>query len=96
MADKQQRPASSSGDDVSSNSVNASTPERIEKQASISENRFQPKENKSTTAKTRTFETADDFHYHKPIEQYEGLHRWDPDFYWEEAEEKKLVRKVSH
>lgn len=33
--------------------------------------------------------------YYKPIDSYEGRHRYDPDFEWEPKEEKKLVRKVS-
>lgn len=32
---------------------------------------------------------------YKPIAEYEGAHRWDPSFEWEEKEEKKLVRRVS-
>jgi hypothetical protein len=32
-------------------------------------------------------------HYH-PVDTYEGLHRYDPDFEWEPEEEKKIVRKV--
>lgn len=32
--------------------------------------------------------------FYKPIETYEGYHRFDPDFQWEPKEEKKLVRKV--
>lgn len=30
----------------------------------------------------------------KPLDSYEGAHRFDPDFEWDAAEEKKLVRKV--
>ena len=30
-----------------------------------------------------------------PIEKYEGRHRYDPDFEWEEEEERRVVRKVS-
>lgn len=32
---------------------------------------------------------------YKPIEKYEGAHRYDPLFQWTEAEEKRLVRRVS-
>jgi hypothetical protein len=42
-----------------------------------------------------TFEAADNQRLFKPIDSYEGLHRWDPDFQWTEQEEKKIVRKVS-
>lgn len=40
------------------------------------------------------FETTEDVRHYKPIPTYEGIHRWDPDFEWDEKEEKKLVRKV--
>lgn len=33
--------------------------------------------------------------YYVPIESYEGRHRWDPHFEWDEKEERRLVRKVS-
>lgn len=32
---------------------------------------------------------------YKPIDKYEGAHRYDPHFHWTEGEEKKLVRRVS-
>lgn len=32
--------------------------------------------------------------YSRPVETYEGIHRYDPDFDWEPEEEKKVVRKV--
>jgi hypothetical protein len=38
---------------------------------------------------TESFDT-----FYKPIESYEGYHRWDPEFQWDDKEEKKLVRKV--
>jgi hypothetical protein len=40
------------------------------------------------------FDTTEDPRYYKPIDTYEGVHRWDPDFEWEEQEERKLIRKV--
>lgn len=42
-----------------------------------------------------TFEQTEDPRYYKPIDSYEGIHRWDPEFEWEEWEEKKIVRKVN-
>lgn len=36
----------------------------------------------------------DDPRYSKPIPEYEGAHRWDPEFDWTEKEEKAIVRKV--
>lgn len=32
--------------------------------------------------------------YYRPGEHWEGIHRYDPDFTWDPAEEKRLVRKV--
>jgi hypothetical protein len=40
------------------------------------------------------FDATEDPRYYKPIPEYEGAHRWDPDFEWTEAEEKAVVRKV--
>ena len=47
--------------------------------------------------KTRVtaFDTESFEDFYKPIESYEGFHRYDPNFQWEAKEEKKLVRKVS-
>jgi hypothetical protein len=41
-----------------------------------------------------TFDTTEDPRFYKPIPEYEGIHRWDPDFEWTETEEKAIVRKV--
>ncbi|KAJ6115009.1 hypothetical protein N7486_000787 [Penicillium sp. IBT 16267x] len=40
------------------------------------------------------FDTTEDPRYYKPIESYEGYHRWDPEFEWTEEEEKAIVRKI--
>ena len=32
--------------------------------------------------------------FYEPIDSYEGKHRYDPEAYWAEEEERKLVRKV--
>lgn len=32
--------------------------------------------------------------FYKPMDQYEGKHRYDPDFVWEPEEERKVVRRV--
>lgn len=40
------------------------------------------------------FDTTEDPRYYKPIPEYEGAHRWDPDFEWTEKEEKAVVKKV--
>lgn len=42
------------------------------------------------------FDTTEDPRYYKPIPEYEGIHRWDPDFEWTEEEEKAVVKKVRH
>ena len=42
-----------------------------------------------------TFDTTEDPRYYKPVPEYEGYHRWDPQFEWEEEEERKIVKKVS-
>ena len=33
--------------------------------------------------------------FYKPIDTFEGLHRYDPSFSWDPKDEKKLVRRVS-
>jgi hypothetical protein len=40
------------------------------------------------------FDMSEDVRYYKPIDTYEGIHRWDPEFEWEEWEEKKVIRRV--
>jgi hypothetical protein len=36
-----------------------------------------------------------DASFYRPIDKYEGIHRWDPKFTWTDEEEKKLIRRVS-
>lgn len=40
------------------------------------------------------FDTTEDARYYKPIPEYEGAHRWDPEFEWTEKEEAAVVTKV--
>lgn len=40
------------------------------------------------------FDATEDPRYYKPIPEYEGYHRWDPEFEWTEEEEKAVVKKV--
>lgn len=47
-----------------------------------------------TQSHNQTFEAFGDVSYYKPVEQYEGSHRYDPKFEWKPKEEKRLVRKV--
>lgn len=42
-----------------------------------------------------TFDNESLESFYKPTADYEGLHRYDPEFSWEPQEERKLVRKVS-
>ncbi|OQE37994.1 hypothetical protein PENCOP_c009G02691 [Penicillium coprophilum] len=50
---------------------------------------------KSATHKLEgTFEAREGHHFYRPIDSYEGLHRWDPNFEWTEQEEKIIVRKI--
>ncbi|KAL4742728.1 major facilitator superfamily domain-containing protein [Aspergillus similis] len=44
--------------------------------------------------KKSTFSATEDPRFYKPIDTYEGLHRWDPDFEWTEEEERRIVRKI--
>ncbi|KAJ4353123.1 hypothetical protein N0V95_003657 [Ascochyta clinopodiicola] len=32
--------------------------------------------------------------HYRPVDSYEGLHRYDPDFEWEPEEERKIIRKI--
>ncbi|KAJ5902861.1 hypothetical protein N7495_003389 [Penicillium taxi] len=41
-----------------------------------------------------TFDTTEDPRFYKPIPEYEGFHRWDPEFEWTEQEEKAVLRKI--
>lgn len=43
----------------------------------------------------KTFETGSFEAFYKPIDEYEGAHRFDPEFEWEEKEERRVVRRVS-
>jgi hypothetical protein len=42
----------------------------------------------------RAFETDGLELYYKPIEGYEGAHRFDPDYRWDKSEEREIVWKV--
>jgi hypothetical protein len=41
-----------------------------------------------------TFDKAGLETHYRPIDSYEGLHRYDPSFDWEPEEERRVVRKV--
>lgn len=40
------------------------------------------------------FDTSGLDDLYKPISTYEGIHRYDPKFQWQDAEENKIIRKV--
>ena len=41
-----------------------------------------------------TFAQGGQTRYYKPIDAYEGRHRWDPNAEWTEKEETLIIRKV--
>ncbi|KAJ5765886.1 hypothetical protein N7520_005445 [Penicillium odoratum] len=43
-----------------------------------------------------TFQVQGGHEFYRPIDSYEGIHRWDPEFEWTEEEERKIVRKIDH
>ncbi|KAJ5641256.1 hypothetical protein N7490_005256 [Penicillium lividum] len=43
-----------------------------------------------------TFQVKEGHEFYRPIDSYEGIHRWDPEFEWTEEEERKIVRKIDH
>ncbi|KAL4966721.1 major facilitator superfamily domain-containing protein [Aspergillus stella-maris] len=44
--------------------------------------------------KNSTFSATEDPRFYRPIDSYEGIHRWDPYFDWTEEEERKIVKKI--
>ena len=44
--------------------------------------------------KTAAFDIETFEAQYAPVDSYEGTHRWDANFQWDEQEEKKVVRKV--
>ncbi|KAJ5766280.1 uncharacterized protein N7511_003896 [Penicillium nucicola] len=61
---------------------------------SIGDNSDKEQQQIYSSKREGTFEASDSPHLFRPIDNYEGLHRWDPDFQWTEQEEKKIVRKI--
>jgi MFS family permease len=49
---------------------------------------------RSSVGQLGTFSNESNDSFYKPIDTYEGLHRWDPNFSWDKAEEKRLVRRL--
>ena len=47
------------------------------------------------TSRAKPFDNVSLEEYYKPIDSYEGRHRWDPDFVWDAKEERRVVRKVN-
>lgn len=48
----------------------------------------------NTHGNSTTFASAGLDGYYKPSDQWEGLHRYDPGYTWEPADERRVVRKV--
>jgi hypothetical protein len=47
------------------------------------------------STQSAAFDTDSNLEEHyKPIESYEGYHRYDPKYTWSWADEKKIIRKV--
>lgn len=78
------------GQDFSFVSVNAGYTRNVNS-ASSSDTNFKTVE----TLGNHVYETEDAKEIYKPIEGYEGSHRFDPSFQWTPEEEKALVRTVS-
>ncbi|KAK4908701.1 hypothetical protein LTR49_022441 [Elasticomyces elasticus] len=57
---------------------------------------LQPDKGHQGNGNSTTFASEGLSAYYKPGDQWEGLHRYDPKFTWEPAEEKKLVRKLDY
>lgn len=64
----------------------------LDKSVGVDQHRDVEDEN---TADDSVYNNPKAFDIYKPIEKYEGRHRFDPRATWSEAEEKKLVRRVS-
>lgn len=49
----------------------------------------------ATAGTFTTFDTNGLERHYRPIDAYEGAHRYDPDYTWNQGEERKVVRKVN-
>lgn len=49
---------------------------------------------RATRGATFEHDGTSERHY-KPVDSFEGLHRWDPDFEWESKEEQRVVRRIN-
>lgn len=74
-------------------------PRPVDDTSSTDEKHSSP-ENTTTTfiraENAETFAEGANEQFYRPIEKYEGAHRYDPSFQWSETEEKQLIRKVDH
>lgn len=79
-------------------SLRGSVSSKVESDTANSTSKDSPDVYETSIARTDSnaaFETdsrLEDFY--KPIESYEGYHRYDPSFQWTPAEEKKVIRKI--
>ncbi|KAF7631384.1 permease of the major facilitator superfamily [Aspergillus flavus] len=85
MAEKEPKTVPVSSTEVDTDSLGASV--KYDSDRERQDKQSQPLPGKST------FET-EDHRLYRPIDSYEGIHRWDPDFEWTEEEERKIVRKI--
>ena len=65
-----------------------------QKRFSQSDHDSETKFEEAQQARGETFAEGGHVRYYKPIDTYEGRHRWDPEAEWTETEEKKVIRKV--
>ncbi|KAL2854566.1 major facilitator superfamily domain-containing protein [Aspergillus pseudodeflectus] len=73
---------------ISTNEIESDSRGTSDGDESDKEQRIAPHNGKST------FNSVEDHRFYKPIDSYEGLHRWDPHFEWTPEEEKRIVRKI--
>jgi len=69
-------------------------PAELGKSTSISGSETDLSTRQSSTKNGVTFTSSGLEEHYKPIESYEGYHRYDPKFEWEPEEERKVVRRV--
>lgn len=71
-----------------------STDEKPTPEATYSDDSDRDLQESRSTRDKGTFDASVGHHLYRPIDSYEGIHRWDPEFEWTENEEKRIVRKV--
>jgi hypothetical protein len=77
-------------EDEARHSINSSSPILPALERDSFDDEEAPLKSGATTFETDGLET-----FYRPIEGYEGAHRYDPEYTWSAADEKRVVRKVS-